>query len=111
VPSAAPPSAPTPSPSPSPTPSATPTPSPTPSPTPKARPTPTKKPASDRYKLLKECPNTADCWIYTVRSGDNLSSIANYFGHPLRTIYAWNPRYPGTPLRVGAQIRMPPPTR
>jgi hypothetical protein len=102
---------PTPSPSPTSSPSPTPTPSPTPSPTPKATPKPTKKPTSDRYKLLKACPNTADCWIYTVRSGDNLSSIANYFGHPLRTIYAWNPKYPGTALRVGAQIRMPPPTR
>ena len=80
-------------------------------PTPKPTPKPTKKPTSDRYKLLKACPNTADCWIYTVRSGDNLSSIANYFGRSLRTIYALNPKYPGTALRVGAQIRMPPPTR
>ena len=110
---AAPSSASTPSPSPSPTPAPTPspTPEPTPSPTPKATPKPTKKPTSDRYKLLKACPIKADCWIYTVRSGDNLSSIANYFGHSLRTIYTWNPRYPGAALRVGAQIRMPPPTR
>ena len=49
--------------------------------------------------------------IYTVRAGDNLFSIARYYGHPLSTIYAWNPQYPGTRLRPGAQIRMPPPTR
>ena len=107
----APSSAPTPSPSPPPSPTPPPTPAPTPKPTPKATPKPTKKPTSDRYKLLKACPNKADCWIYTVRSGDNLSSIANYFGHSLRTIYTWNPKYPAAALRVGAQIRMPPPTR
>ena len=103
--------APTSSPSPTPSPSPSPTPTPTPSPTPKPTPKATKKPTSDRYALLKPCPNKDNCWIYTVRSGDNLSSIAHYFGHPLKTIYAWNPQYPGTPLRVGAQIRMPPPTR
>jgi LysM repeat protein len=102
---------PTPSPTPSPSMTPSPTPSPTASPTPKPTAKPTKKPTSDRYKLLKACPNKDDCWIYTVRSGDNLSSIANYFGHPLRTIYQWNPQYPGTSLRVGAQIQMPPPTR
>ena len=28
------------------------------------------------------CPDQPNCWIYTVRSGDNLFSIAHYFGHP-----------------------------
>ena len=47
-----------------------------------------------------------------MRSGDNLFSIAHWFGHPISTIYAWNPRYAqGAHLRVGDQIRMPPPTR
>ena len=50
---------------------------PTVAPTPK----PTKKPTSDRYKLLVACPDRPNCWIYTVRSGDNLYSIAHYFGH------------------------------
>jgi LysM repeat protein len=104
-------SSPTTGPTPSPSPTPSPTPSATPSPTPSPTPKPTKKPTSDRYKLLKPCPNQDNCWIYTVRSGDNLSSIANYFGHSLKTIYKWNPQYPGTALRVGAQIRMPPPTR
>ncbi|HEY3335679.1 MAG TPA: LysM peptidoglycan-binding domain-containing protein [Candidatus Limnocylindrales bacterium] len=104
-------SSPTTGPTPSPSPTSSPTPSATPSPTPSPTPKPTKKPTSDRYKLLKPCPNQDNCWIYTVRSGDNLSSIANYFGHSLKTIYKWNPQYPGTALRVGAQIRMPPPTR
>ena len=108
---------PTPSPSPSPTPSPTPAPapSPTPSPTPTpartASPKPSATPTSTRYKLLKACPNRTRCYIYRVRSGDNLFSIANYFGHSLATIYRWNPQYPGTRLRVGDSIRMPPPTR
>ena len=75
------------------------------------RPKPTKKPTSARYALLKPCADRSGCWIYRVRSGDNLYSIANYFGHSLNTIYAWNPQYPGTALQVGAAIRMPPPTR
>jgi hypothetical protein len=112
-----------PSPSPSPVVTPSPTPSPTSSPTasstarptvkPTAKPTPkpTAKPTSTRYKLLKPCPDKAGCWIYTVHSGDNLFSIAKYFGHSLKTIYAWNPQYPATRLRVGAQIRMPAPTR
>ncbi len=108
------------SPSAEPTPSPTPMPSPTPTPTPTATPTPTspptkaptKAPTSDRYRLLKPCPDRNNCWIYTVRSGDNLYSIAHYFGVPLSTIYAWNPQYAsGAHLKAGAQIRMPPPTR
>ncbi len=67
---------------------------------------------SDRYKLLEPCPNQKNCWIYTVRSGDNLYSIANYFGIPLAVIYDWNPRYAqGARLRQGDEIRMPPPRR
>ena len=106
---------PSPTPSPTPSPSATPTPTPTPTatptPTPKPTPKPTRKPTSDRYKLLDPCPDRDDCWIYRVRSGDNLFSIAKYFGHSLNTIYAWNPQYPETSLKAEAQIRMPPPTR
>jgi len=102
---------PTPSPTPTPTPTPSPTPSPTPEPTPEPTPKPTKKPTSSRYKLLEPCSNRDNCWVYTVRSGDNLFSIANYFGHSLNTIYKWNPQYPETALKAGAEIRMPPPTR
>ena len=100
-----------PTPEPTPEPTVTPTPEPTVAPTPKPTVKPTTKPTSSRYKLLTACPDQADCWIYKVKSGDNLYSIARYFGHPLKTIYAWNPKYPGASLRVGALIRMPPPTR
>ncbi len=110
----------TPSESPVPTPEATfsptiaPTPTPTiePTPSPTAPPTATPQPTSDRYALLTPCTDQADCYTYSVRAGDNLFSIANYFGVPLDTIYAWNPRYAsGAGLRAGDQIRMPPPTR
>jgi LysM domain len=116
-PSSSPSVAPSPSPSPaSPSPSASasvaPTASPTPEPTEQPTPKPTKKPESDRYRLLDPCPNQRNCWIYTVRGGDNLYSIAHYFGHSMTVIYQWNPRYAtGARLRAGDQIRMPPPTR
>ncbi len=99
---------------PTPIPTIAPTPSPTTAPTttPTTTPTATPQPTSDRYALLTPCTDQADCYIYTVRSGDNLFSIANYFGVPLDTIYAWNPAYAsGAGLRAGDEIRMPPPTR
>ena len=76
-----------------------------------ASPKPTATPTSGRYALLKQCPDRKRCYVYKVRSGDNLFSIARYFGHSLATIYGWNPKYPETRLRVGDPIRMPPPTR
>jgi LysM repeat protein len=108
---------PTPSPSPSPTPTPTPTPSPSPTPTPEptpeptARPTATPRPTSARYQLLRPCPNASNCWIYTVRAGDNLFSIANYFGVSLDAVYARNSWARDTPLRAGMELRLPPPTR
>lgn len=105
---------PAPTPEPTPVPTASPTPAPTPAPTPTPAPvrTATPQPTSDRYALLSPCPDREGCWIYRARPGDDLYSIARYFGHPLSTIYAWNPRYAGgATLRVGDQVRMPAPTR
>lgn len=102
----------TPAPTPAPTPEPTSVATPQPTPEPTVAPTSTPQPTSDRYALLVPCPDQPDCWLYTVRVGDNLFSIANYFGVPLNTIYAWNPRYAnGAGLRAGDEIRMPPPTR
>ena len=97
------------SPSPSPSPAPTPTPSPTAAPTPE----PTARPAatSDRYALLRACPGTSGCWIYRVRAGDNLFSIANYFGVSLDSIYDRNPWARTQGLRAGQELRLPPPTR
>ncbi len=99
--------APTPSPSPTPEPTANPT--PTPEPTPKRTPRPS--PSSDRYQLLRACTNTTRCFIYTVRPGDNLFSIAHYFGVSTNSLYARNPWLRNSGLRAGQQLRMPPPTR
>ncbi len=93
--------------SPSPAPTAPPT--ATPAPTPK--PTPTPRPTSDRYALLTACPDAPRCWIYRVRRGDNLVSIANYFGVPLDSVYDRNPWLRTTGLRQGQELRLPPPTR
>jgi LysM domain len=106
---------PTPSPtaatSPTATPTVAPTPTPTAAPTPTPRPKPTPTPRSDRFKLLTACAGTARCWVYRVRSGDNLFSIAHYFGVSVDSIYARNPWLRGTGLRAGQQLRLPPPTR
>jgi len=98
-------------------PTAAPAPDPTPAPTPRpTQPppppvTPTQPPPSSRYALLDRCPDRPDCWIYTVRAGDNLWSIGNYFGHTLETIYRLNPSTRTEPIRVGQQLILPPPTR
>jgi hypothetical protein len=104
---------PTPSPTPTPTPTATPSPSPspTPSPTPAPTRTPRPTPRSDRFDLLRACPNTPRCYIYTVRRGDNVFSIARYFGVSQQSIYSRNPWLRNTGLRAGQQLRLPPPTR
>ncbi|MDO8484355.1 MAG: LysM peptidoglycan-binding domain-containing protein [Candidatus Limnocylindrales bacterium] len=85
----------------------------TPSPSPTATPTPasTARPGSDRYALLKACPDAPDCWIYVVRSGDNLVSIARYFGVSFEVVGELNPRTKTTELVAGQELRLPPPTR
>jgi LysM repeat protein len=99
-------------PTPVPTPEATATPVPTATPlvTPPPTPGPTPAPTSDRYALLVACPSKPDCYLYTVRSGDNLSSIANYFGVPYDTVIRLNPGL-SLPIQPGDVIVLPPPTR
>ena len=113
--------APTPEPTFSPTPTVVPTDTPEPTttaipsatPEPSAPPptvAPTARPASGRYALLTACPDRSGCWIYHIRSGDNLYSIANYFGVSLKTVQAWNP-WTRSGLKVGRELRIPTPTR
>ncbi len=96
-----------------PTPTATPpsTPGPPPSPTPKPTARPSPAPTSDRFSVLTACPGRSDCWIYVVRRGDNLFSIAHWFGVPLESIYAMNPWARTETLRPGRELRIPTPTR
>ena len=98
-----------PTPSPTPTPSASPTATPTASPTAKATPGPAA--TSDRYAVLRPCPDAPSCWIYRVRAGDNLYSIAHWFGVSLDSIYARNPWTRTQGLRAGQELWLPPPTR
>jgi hypothetical protein len=111
--------APTPSPSPTiePSPSIAPTPSASIAPTPSPTPTPTQRPpavtpppTSDRFAVLTKCPSTPDCWIYVIRAGDNLTSIANWFGVSYDRMIAMNPDL-RRPIHAGDQLRIPTPTR
>ncbi len=92
---------------PAPIPSPSATAEPTPEPTKTAKP----KPSSNRYALLKPCPDKPRCWIYVIRSGDNLFSIANYFGVSLERVKALNPWTLTERLRAGRELILPPPTR
>jgi hypothetical protein len=98
-------------PTPTPVPTPAPTPEPTPVPTPTPAPTPTPRPTSDRYAYLEPCPSRPNCWIYTIQRGDALSALANYFGHPLATIYRLNPWTKTRGIHPGDQLILPPPTR
>jgi hypothetical protein len=82
----------------------------TPAPTPEPTPVVTPAPTSNRYALLVPCPSTPNCYLYTIRSGDNLASIAHYFGVSLDAIRAMNPGLV-TPIKAGQVIKLPPPTR
>lgn len=100
------------------------TPTPTPDPGPTATPEPTRSPVatavasptpaatSDRYQFLEPCPSRPDCYLYAVRLGDNLRSIANYFGVPYSTILSLNPTITDpASIQPGDVIVLPPPTR
>ncbi len=97
-------------PSSTPEPSAAPTPSLTPTSSPPPKPTPTPRPSSNRFVLLTPCPSTKNCWIYVIRSGDNLVSIANYFGVDYDQVRKMNPRL-RVPIHAGDELRIPTPTR
>lgn len=100
------------SPAATPTPSPVATPTPTPKPKPSATPAPSARiPSADRLAVIKPCPGQPGCWIYTVRAGDNLWSIAHWFGVPLDTIYAWNPTVRQAGIHAGDPLRIPTPTR
>ena len=94
-------------------PNVTPSPSPRPSATvsPSVAPSASGGPSASRLAVLKPCPGRTGCYVYTIRSGDNVFSIAHWFGVPQATVYNWNPTLKKTGIHSGMQIKVPTPTR
>ncbi|HET7676401.1 MAG TPA: LysM domain-containing protein [Candidatus Limnocylindrales bacterium] len=101
---------PSPSPSPSPTTALT-TPPPTVAPTPAASPPgPTPTTIASRFAGLERCPPPEDCYIYVVQRGNNLDSIARYFGTTLQVVLDLNPQIDDpNQIRAGDRVKLPPP--
>jgi LysM repeat protein len=69
-------------------------------------------PSASRLAVLTKCTTRSNCYVYTIRSGDNLYSIVHWFGVSERTVLALNPWIPSNQvIRAGQKLVIPTPTR
>jgi hypothetical protein len=67
--------------------------------------------ARSPFARLQPCGDVADCYLYVVRPGDRLSTIADRFGVSLTAILGANPRITdANAIYSGQTIRLPGPT-
>jgi LysM repeat protein len=62
--------------------------------------------------VLSKCAGRSNCYVYTIRAGDNLYSIVHWFGVPEQTVLGLNPWIGSQQvIHAGQKLIIPTPTR